>query len=227
MKLSLKLEAQPWTNGDVSLSGSVCAFGLLTFSVFILPLLVQKTLGYRLGMPDILLFSAMPGICAYGFFTASRLPVKFLKGEEVGSFIFWSVLTLLAAGAVTFLWRMILTVLNIPFEAEQVAFEVIRNSRGADLWKLFFGLCVFAPLIEELLFRRIVYGFLLRWGWGIAFAGTALLFSMCHFFLAGVPGLFVLGLGFQFMYLKYRNLGAAVMLHSLVNLSAFASALGE
>ena len=227
MKLSLKLEAQPWTNGDVSLSGSVYAFGLLTFSVFILPLLVQKTLGYRLGMPDILLFSAMPGICAYGFFTASRLPVKFLKGEEIGSFIFWSVLTLLAAGAVTFLWRMILTVLNIPFEAEQVAFEVIRNSRGADLWKLFFGLCVFAPLIEELLFRRIVYGFLLRWGWGIAFAGTALLFSMCHFFLAGVPGLFVLGLGFQFMYLKYRNLGAAVMLHSLVNLSAFASALGE
>ena len=134
---------------------------------------------------------------------------------------------MLAAGAVTFVWRMILTVLNIPFEAEQVAFEVIRNSRGADLWKLFFGLCVFAPLIEELLFRRIVYGFLLRWGWGIAFAGTALLFSMCHFFLAGVPGLFVLGLGFQFMYLKYRNLGAAVMLHSLVNLSAFASALGE
>ena len=227
MKLSLKLEAQPWTNGDVSLSGSVYAFGSLTFSVFILPLLVQKTLGYRLSMPDILLFSAMPGICAYGFFTASRLPVKFLKGEEVGSFIFWSVLTLLAAGAVTFLWRMILTVLNIPFEAEQVAFEVIRNSRGADLWKLFFGLCVFAPLIEELLFRRIVYGFLLRWGWGIAFAGTALLFSMCHFFLAGVPGLFVLGLGFQFMYLKYSNLGAAVMLHSLVNLSAFASALGE
>jgi membrane protease YdiL (CAAX protease family) len=223
----LKLEAQPWTSGDVSLSGSVYAFGLLTFSVFILPLLVQKTHEYRLGMPDILLFSAMPGICAYGFFTASRLPVKFLKGEEVGSFIFWSVLTLLAAGAVTFLWRMILTVLNIPFEAEQVAFEVIRNSRGADLWKLFFGLCVFAPLIEELLFRRIVYGFLLRWGWGIAFAGTALLFSMCHFFLAGVPGLFVLGLGFQFMYLKYRNLGAAVMLHSLVNLSAFASALGE
>lgn len=227
MKLSLKLEAQPWISGDVSLSGSVYAFGSLTFSVFILPLLVQKTLGYRLDMPDILLFSAMPGICAYGFFTASRLPVKFLKGEEVGSFIFWSVLTLLAAGAVTFLWRMILTVLNIPFEAEQVAFEVIRNSRGTDLWKLFFGLCVFAPLIEELLFRRIVYGFLLRWGWGIAFAGTALLFSMCHFFLAGVPGLFVLGLGFQFMYLKYRNLGAAVMLHSLVNLSAFASALGE
>ena len=227
MKLSLKLEAQPWTSGDVSLSGSVWAFGLLTFSVFIMPLLVQKTIGHRLSMPDILLFSAMPGICAYGFFTASRLPMMFLKREEIGSFIFWSVLTLLAAGVISFVWRGILTVLNIPFEAEQAAFDIIRNSRGGEVWQLFFGLCVFAPLVEELLFRRIVYGFLLRWGWGIAFAGTALLFSMCHFFLAGVPGLFVLGLGFQFMYLKYRNLGAAVMLQSLVNLSAFAAALGE
>ena len=225
MKLRLKLDAQPWTRGDVSHSGSLYAFGLLTLSVFVFPLLSQKFMGHRLSFPDILLFSAMPGICAYGFFTASHLPIRLLKREEISSFIIWSALTFFAAGMVSLLWRGILTVLGVPFEAEQAAFDVIRSNRGAAVWQLFFALCVFVPLIEELLFRRIVYGFLLRWGTRCAFFGTALVFSVCHFFLAGVPGLFVLGLGFQFMYLRYRNLGAAVMLHALVNMSAFVSAL--
>lgn len=225
MKLRLKLEAKPWASDDVSRSGGIYAFGLLTLSVFILPLLSQKFMGHRLSFPDVLLFSAMPGICAYGFFTASRLPFKLLKREEIRSFIIWSVLILLAAGMASFVWRGILTVLNVPFEAEQAAVEVVRDSRGAAVWQLFFALCVFVPLIEELLFRRIVYGFLLRWGTRYAFVGTALIFSLCHFFLAGAPGLFVLGLGFQFMYLRYRNLGAAVMLHALVNMSAFVSVL--
>ena len=225
MKLRLKLEAQPWTRSEVLHSGSIYASGLLILSLFVLPLLSQKFMGHRLGFPDILLFSAMPGICAYGFFTASHLPIKLLKREEIGSFIFWSALTLLVSGAVSLVWRRILTSLNIPFEAEQAAFDIVRNSRGAEVWQLFFALCVFAPLIEELLFRRIVYGFLLRFGGVIAFSVTALIFSLCHFFLAGLPGLFVLGLGFQFMYLRYRNLGAAVMLHALVNMCAFVSAL--
>ena len=226
MKFLSKLEKQPWGSEDSSPSGKLAAFALLIAAVFIIPFVSQKLLGDRLTLPDVLLFSSMPGICAYGFFIAKKVPFKLLSAKEFFSCASWGLLVILISGCATFVWETLLTLFNIPFEKEQFAFVLIRDSRGMDLVKLFFGLCIFTPLIEELLFRRIIYGFFLRWGYGSAFFATALLFSFCHFFTAGLPGLFILGIGFQFAYLKYRNLSAAVLMHAMVNSFAFMGALG-
>ncbi len=224
MKFLSKLEKQPWSGDDSSPAGVAGAFFLLASAIFIVPFIAQKFLGEGLTLPDILLFSAMPGICAYRFFVAGKIPFQPLSGREIIQCIGVGILTILIAGGVTFLWQLLLTVLKIPFEKEQFAAVLIRKSHGVDLVKLFFALCVFTPLIEELLFRRIIYGFFLKWGAGFAFWVAALLFSFCHFFIAGLPGLFILGAGFQFGYLKFRNLSAAVLMHALVNSSAFIAA---
>ncbi|MBE6390678.1 MAG: CPBP family intramembrane metalloprotease [Lentisphaerae bacterium] len=226
MRSRWNLEPAVWTPGDAeSVPALILASGLLIFAIFAMPVLAGKFLAYRLGMPDILLFSAMPGIIAYRFFCAKKLPLNLLEREEVIQILLLALLILGAAVAATFLWKKLLTLLNVDFVQRQFAVELVARSRGADRIKLFFALCVATPLMEELLFRRIVYGTLLRFGMGTAFFGTALLFSFCHFFAAGLPGLFILGLGFQFAYLKFRNLSAAVLLHGLVNAAAFIGTL--
>lgn len=221
MKFLSKLEKQPWSGDDSSPSGVAGAFFLLASAIFIVPFIAQKLPGEGLTLPDILLFSAMPGVCAYGFFVAKKIPFRLLPVKEVFQCIGWGILMILISAVVTFLWQILLSILNIPFEKEQFAMTLIRECQGGELIKLFFALCVFTPLIEELLFRRIIYGFFLKWGYRFAFLFTALIFSFCHFFIAGLPGLFVLGLGFQFGYLKYRNLSAAVLLHALFNSCSF------
>ena len=221
MKLNWKLERQPWQTGDASPKKIALAFGVLIFAIFAMPLVMHHLLGKRLAIGDILLLCTIPGLGAYGFFTVSKLPLRGLQLKDGAWFILLSLLTMLTVGGVNCVWQAGLTALDIPFEAEQSAVGMVRDSSGIGLWKLFFALCVFTPLIEELLFRRIVYGFLLRFGFWKAFFGTALLFSVCHFFIGGVGGLFILGMGFQLMYLRFRNLGASVLLHALINASAF------
>ena len=227
MKFLSELEKKPWSADDISRFGGAAALGLLVLSIFGIPLLVQKFMGERLGFPDMMLLCSLPGICAYGFFSAEKLPLRFLKRNEIRPLLKFGLLLLLVTGVVNFLWKELLTILAIEFEAEQQAVKIIQNTQEADKVKLFFGLCIFAPLTEELLFRRMIYGFLLRVNWRTALLLTALVFSLCHFFVAGIPGLLVLGLGFQFSYLKFRNLSAAVILHAMVNSLAFWAALNK
>ena len=76
---------------------------------------------------------------------------------------------------------------------------------------------VIVPVAEELLFRRILFAGLLPFGNNCAWIGTACVFSACHLFLAGAPGLFVIGLGFQWLYCRYKNLAASILAHGALN----------
>lgn len=226
MRSRWNIESAVWQKGDAeSTAGLILAAGLQIFAIFIMPVIAGKFWGDRLTMPDILLFSSMPGIIGYRFFCAEKLPMKMLKGGEIGKIAVWAAGLMLASGIVTWLWKQLLAQFNITVAQKQFALELIIQADITGRTQLFFAICVFTPLIEELLFRRIVYGALCRFGMPAAFLGTAMLFSLCHFFIAGLPGLLVLGLGFQFAYLKFRNLTAAVLLHALVNAGAFAAAV--
>ena len=203
----------------------LAAAGLLVLAIFAMPLICQQLFSDRLSLPDILLFSSMPGVCAYGFFTASKLPFRPVSFKELLGLLGYGLLLLIVVGCVNLLWMALLKSLNIPFESKQFAIELVSKADQKQLIQLFFAFCIFTPLMEELLFRRIVYGALLRFGFLPALIGTALLFSFCHFFVAGIPGLFLLGIGFQLAYLKFRNFTMPVLLHALVNCSAFLAAI--
>ncbi len=61
-----------------------------------------------------------------------------------------------------------------------------------------------APLVEELVFRGLLYGWLAgRWGSGIAFIGSSLAFAAAHVELAHV--VLVLPLGLMFGWLRWRS----------------------
>ena len=73
------------------------------------------------------------------------------------------------------------------------------------------------PIAEELLFRRIIFDGLLPMGKWSAMLITSVFFAAAHLFLAGLPGLFVIAIGFQWIFLKQKNLLASIICHALLN----------
>ena len=86
---------------------------------------------------------------------------------------------------------------------------------------MYVSVCIITPIVEEVLFRRLIYGIIQKYSALAAFAGTALIFALVHFFVPGLPGLFILGCGFQFIFLFRKNLACAMLAHAIVNSLAF------
>ncbi len=124
-------------------------------------------------------------------------------------------------------WRSLLDALRIPYAVNQEVVTYIRDAwlhHPALFGVAFLTLVVLTPWVEELLFRRLLFGVLRPFGGIAATVLTALLFGGVHFFLLGFPALTLMGLVFQWSYLRSRNLLISVAIHTLVNLIALVGA---
>lgn len=117
----------------------------------------------------------------------------------------------------TLSWQQILESLHIPFEQEQGLVQLVKGADAETCCKLFLLTTVAVPLAEELIFRRCLYGLLLKISAPAAFVGTAVIFAAAHGFLLGVPGLCFIGFIFQILCNTTRNLWSAVICHACHN----------
>jgi membrane protease YdiL (CAAX protease family) len=89
-----------------------------------------------------------------------------------------------------------------------------------------FAIVVFAPIVEELFFRGIVFNawrreVSRRW----AYIGSAALFAVIHFQLVSLVPIFLLGLALAWVYERTRSLLAPIAMHATVNGLSVAVAL--
>lgn len=94
-----------------------------------------------------------------------------------------------------------------------------------QLAKTLLILALLAPLVEELVFRGLLYGWLARrWGTGVAFIASSLAFAAAHVELA--HALLVLPLGLWFGWLRRRtdSLLPSLVAHMINNGVAVAAA---
>ena len=126
---------------------------------------------------------------------------------------------ILLGAAVAPLWEELLSFLNIECAKEQEIVELFRSAGKRDRVFILISTCIITPVVEEVLFRRIIYDWFFRWtkNCGTAVIVTSMLFSVVHFFILGIPGLFIMGVGFQLVYLFRQNLLTAIILHGVVN----------
>lgn len=81
----------------------------------------------------------------------------------------------------------------------------------------FFAVAV-APLVEEMLFRRIIFGLIGTYcGVWPALVATSALFGLVHDARVQFPALFLLGAVLQLLYLRYRSLWPSILLHAANN----------
>jgi len=101
---------------------------------------------------------------------------------------------------------------------------LLKNS--PDLFFFFLVGGIVAPAAEEVLFRGILYGFLRRWGCGVALALSAAAFALPHGLGHGFPLVQVTG-GFLFAvaYEIEKNLLVPITVHCLGNLAIFSLSL--
>ena len=85
---------------------------------------------------------------------------------------------------------------------------------------------IIAPVAEEILFRRVIYGYIAaRVGIAGSVVLTSMLFAMIHDSFAQFPALFLLGVAFQLTYLHFHSLYPSIVLHFLNNGAAVCAIL--
>jgi membrane protease YdiL (CAAX protease family) len=166
--------------------------------------------------------SSAAGIVIMVFFLRrSKVPdalqMKMLQKKDGLFVIGRTCLIILLCSVVNFFWKYILKSLNIPFQEQQSLLTLAQTLDNMSFVLFAILVCGIVPVAEELLFRRILYAGLLGFGQTTAFFGTAAVFAAFHFFLAGLPGLFLIGLGFQWLYLYRKNLTVSIAAHSFLN----------
>jgi membrane protease YdiL (CAAX protease family) len=126
---------------------------------------------------------------------------------------------------------IVCVLVTVSFKALLQSFDIkfsepaiIRLALSCDLSSFIviaFSAVVVAPVVEEILFRRVIFGFIAaRSGIIPALVLTSCMFAMIHDSGYQMPALFLLGAAFQLMFLRYHSLFPAMLLHCFNNLVA-------
>lgn len=192
--------------------GVVVAVTAAAVGVGTLPLAVLTSAGVYLSFSVALWFFALKrkdaGLAAVGF-----------VGVPFGTI---ALMPLVALGAVLLNAAVVLSLRRLIGDVPDVRDQVLADA-GAPLGTfeflllLVFGVAI-APLVEEFVFRGLVFRYLrARWTFLPAAAVSAAAFAVIHLSPRLIPSLFVLGFLFAAVTERYRSLYPAVVVHGLNN----------
>ena len=114
---------------------------------------------------------------------------------------------------------------GLTVDEEQPLAESLREASLPEIIIIGITTILFAPIGEEIVFRRMLYGLLFPLGSVKALFLTSFLFSIAHFYLVGIPGLFFLAMILQLLYLHTRNLWCPIQVHMIFNALSFIAVL--
>jgi len=101
-------------------------------------------------------------------------------------------------------------------KSEMITAHKVMNGLG-----IFVAVCM-APVIEELVFRGLLFrGLRRRLGFWLSAGVSAAVFTGLHFYVAGAPMIFVMGLVAAWTVEKYKSITPALFLHAAWNLRVF------
>ena len=113
--------------------------------------------------------------------------------------------------------------LGIEPEGMKQVFEIVRDLHQLGLSLLL--LAVLAPLVEELVFRGLLYGWLAgRWGAIVAWIVSSVAFAAAHFEPAHIVLVLPLGLWFGWLRRRTDSLWPSLVSHMVNNSLAIAAA---
>lgn len=117
--------------------------------------------------------------------------------------------------------------INWAVKEEQPLAKTLKDASVAGCVVIGFTAIVLAPVGEEVVFRRMLYGILSELGAVKAVLLTSFLFSILHFHLVGTVGLFFFALILQLLYLNTKNIWHPIQLHMIFNALSFISVLSD
>ena len=107
--------------------------------------------------------------------------------------------------------------------AGNIITNIVGNLKG---WVNILVMVLLAPVLEELLFRKMLIDRTIKYGEGISVLISALFFGLFHGNLNQFAYAFVIGGVFAFVYVKTGNVKYTIYMHMLVNFLGSAVSMG-
>ena len=177
-----------------------------------------------------LMFSQLPVIVLLLFL--ALVPYRTLSVREKFKIRNWKYQYLLLIPAVEMIflplsWIIIVltqyifkSVFNTELPAQDIQKVLLYCDRETFLL-LAAAAVIVAPLIEELIFRKLLFDYLhIKLGRKSAVCITSFIFASVHLALLQFPALFFMGIILQLIYLNYNSVIPSVMMHILHNSTA-------
>jgi uncharacterized protein len=166
---------------------------------------------------SLVLGSIALSITLIGFLIVLRSDwVPMLKNLSYKRLIFWGITGGILALFVQFGWT--LTQINLfNFIPESIntnhLLKVVKSNPG-----MIVIICLVCPILEEIVFRKMIFGtFKRKIGTVAAAIVAAFLFSLIHFDFANTIVYMLIGLTFSWIYIKSKSILAAITSHVLMN----------
>ncbi len=168
-------------------------------------LLISTLPMYLIGMPVLILLMR-------------RIPAKLPERHtmKTGSIIVAAIMCLSLVYVFNVLGNILTTIIG-ALKGGMVQNELLNLTEGLDLWMIFFIMVICAPIMEELIFRKIIVDRTIHYGQGAAVMVSGLMFGLFHGNLNQFVYAFVLGMFLAFLYAKTGNLKITIGLHMLIN----------
>lgn len=115
------------------------------------------------------------------------------------------------------LWTKLLERLNFHGPQQQSLLTECSQSSPLKYAGMLALAAVLIPFVEEVVYRRLLFGVLRPLGVWAALLLTASIFAAMHGFIYGFPALFGLGAVFQWQYLRSGNLWTSTLTHMIYN----------
>lgn len=149
--------------------------------------------------------------------TGLRLGQVFQKPQQsVGWIAKWFVIIwglTYVVNYLTTLFTALMRLLHIELHAPQIQF----SGEPFGIFVSVIAIAIFAPVVEELIFRSAVYRNAEVMGQGFAIITSALFFGLMHENYAQFFYTFVMGMGMAFLVAKTRSVIPTILFHFLLN----------
>ena len=134
----------------------------------------------------------------------------------VGRFLGWFVICMGGVYFGNLIGQLLMAVVS-AITGQPMVNQVEEMIMDMSLWAVILSAVILAPIMEELIFRKLVLDRLAGYGPAVAMVVSALVFGLAHgnfyqFFYA-----FLLGLIFAYIYLRTGKVRYSMMLHMMVN----------
>lgn len=121
---------------------------------------------------------------------------------------------------VTMIFKSLLHIFHISYQTP-IIIKMAMSCNTTGFIFLTIVAVIIAPITEEILFRRIIFGYIAaRVGILPSIVGTSLIFAMFHDSISQMPALFLLGVAFQLLFLHFHSIYPAILLHFFNNATA-------
>jgi membrane protease YdiL (CAAX protease family) len=217
----------PWSGRDVFLAffcgGLLSAVLSTPVFIYVLWVDVELSTSAQLGLFSIVIYGSF-ALCGWFFALrrrrASREDVGLVKVRG------WTLLMMLPLTFAVMMINAVIVVVvsalssDVPTAREQILGQETSVGVPDLLWLILAG-AILAPIVEEFLFRGLLYRYLRKKrSLGFAIVFTAALFAIAHLVPTLIPSLFVFGIFLAWVVERYGSLYPAMVLHSLNNLTS-------